>query len=134
MVTERLQVFEADATRDEGWAIAFQKVNYVLHVASPFPPVEPEDPNELIIPAKEGTCRILRFATSSPSVNRVVITSYFSAIGYGHSERSRPFDENDLQILMERIQYTINQRQLHSKKHGSSSEVTPTLRLQAQLP
>lgn len=99
VVTERLKVFEADVTRDEGWAKAFQKVNYVLHVASPFPSVEPEDPNELMIPAKEGTCRVLRFATSSPSVNRVVITSSFSAIGYGHSERSRPFDENDFTNL-----------------------------------
>ena len=94
-ITERLKVFEADVTRDEGWAIAFQGVNYVLHVASPFPLIEPTDPNELIIPAKEGTLRILRFSTSSPSVNRVIITSSFSAIGYGHPERSRPFDEND---------------------------------------
>ena len=94
-VKEKLKVFEADVTEDDGWAEAFQGVDHVLHVASPFPLTEPEDPNDLIVPAREGTLRVLRFATSSPSVNRVVLTSSFAAVGYGHAERSKPFDEND---------------------------------------
>ena len=98
-INKKLKVFEADVTRDEGWAEAFQGVDHVLHVASPFPLTEPEDPNDLIIPAKEGTLRILRFATSFPSVNRVVLTSSFVAVGYGHAERSKPFDENDFTNL-----------------------------------
>jgi nucleoside-diphosphate-sugar epimerase len=98
-INKKLKVFEADVTRDEGWAEAFQGVDHVLHVASPFPLTEPEDPNDLIIPAKEGTLRILRFATSFPSVNRVVLTSSFAAVGYGHAERSKPFDENDFTNL-----------------------------------
>lgn len=98
-IKKNLKVFEADVTGDEGWAEAFQGVDHVLHVASPFPLTEPEDPNDLIIPAKEGTLRILRFATSFPSVNRVVLTSSFAAVGYGHAERSKPFDENDFTNL-----------------------------------
>jgi len=98
-INKKLKVFEADVTRDEGWAEAFQGVDHVLHVASPFPLTEPEDPNDLIIPAKEGTLCILRFATSFPSVNRVVLTSSFAAVGYGHAERSKPFDENDFTNL-----------------------------------
>jgi len=94
-IKERLKVFEADVTKDDGWAEAFQGVDHVLHVASPFPLTEPEDPNDLIIPAREGTLRVLRFATSSPSVNRVVLTSSFAAVAYGHGERSKPFDEED---------------------------------------
>lgn len=94
-IEEKLKVFKADVTRDDGWAEAFQGVDHVLHVASPFPFTEPEDPNDLIIPAKEGTLRILRFATSFPSVHHVVVTSSYAAVAYGHGERSEPFDEND---------------------------------------
>lgn len=94
-IDKKLKVFQADVTNDEGWAEAFQGVDHVLHVASPFPLGEPKDPNELIVPAREGTLRILKFATSFPSVNHVVITSSFAAVGYGYPDRTKPFDEDD---------------------------------------
>jgi dihydroflavonol-4-reductase len=49
-------------------------VSYVFHVASPIPPHIPADENELIIPAREGTLRILRLAKDL-NVKRVIITS-----------------------------------------------------------
>jgi dihydroflavonol-4-reductase len=60
--TERLRVFAADLRRDDGWQEAADKCDYVLHVASPFPPVQPRDPDELIVPARDGTLRVLRSA------------------------------------------------------------------------
>src|ERR1700692_3904164 len=57
---DRLQVFAADLTEDQGWAEAIDGCDYVLHVASPFPPAQPKDPDELIIPARDGTLRVLR--------------------------------------------------------------------------
>ena len=39
-----------------GWAEAVDGCDYVLHVASPFPPAQPKDPDELIVPAREGRC------------------------------------------------------------------------------
>ena len=57
---DRLTVLAADLTRDEGWPEAVEGCDYVLHVASPFPPKQPKDPDELIVPAREGTLRVLR--------------------------------------------------------------------------
>ncbi len=66
-------------------------IDYVLHVASPFPPAQPKDENELIVPARDGALRVLRAARDA-GVKRVVMTSSFAAIGYGHAADG-PFDE-----------------------------------------
>ena len=42
----------------------------------------------------EGALRVLRAARDA-GVKRVVLTSSFAAIGYGHPPRSTPFNEND---------------------------------------
>ena len=56
---EHLSVVAADLRSDDGWERAVSGCDYVLHVASPFPPVQPKDPDELIVPAREGTLRVL---------------------------------------------------------------------------
>lgn len=48
----------------------------------------------MIIPARDGTLRVLRAARDA-GVKRVVVTSSLGAIGYGHSPRQKPFDETD---------------------------------------
>jgi dihydroflavonol-4-reductase len=53
----------------------------VHHVASPIPYVMPEDPDDLIVPAREGALRVLRAARDA-GARRVVLTSSFAAIGY----------------------------------------------------
>ncbi len=90
----RLQFVAADLTADAGWAEAVAGCTYVLHVASPFPLGVPQDENELIVPAREGALRVLR-AAQAANVRRVVLTSSFAAIGYGHSGASHAFTEND---------------------------------------
>lgn len=91
---ERLAFFAADLERDAGWADAVADCDYVLHVASPFPPAVPKDENELIVPAREGALRVLRAARDG-RVRRVVLTSSYAAIGYGTQGRSTPFTEED---------------------------------------
>src|SRR5581483_7620205 len=56
---DRLAVLAADLMSDEGWPEAVDGCDYILHVASPFPPKQPRDPDELIRPAREGTLRVL---------------------------------------------------------------------------
>lgn len=92
--TENLTFLAADLTGDAGWAEAARGCNNVLHVASPLPFHVPKDENELIVPAREGTLRVLRAARDA-GVRRVVLTSSFAAIGYGHPGRNTPFDEAD---------------------------------------
>jgi nucleoside-diphosphate-sugar epimerase len=89
---DRLSFFAADLQNDAGWAAAVADCDYVLHVASPFPPSVPKHEDELIVPAREGALRVLR-ASRDARVKRVVLTSSFAAIGYGHPPQSAPFDE-----------------------------------------
>src|SRR6478752_5326111 len=76
---DRLSVLGADLRFDEGWAEAVAGCDYVLHVASPFPAAQPKDPDELIVPAREGSLRVLRAALDA-GVKRVVLTSSAVAI------------------------------------------------------
>ena len=86
----------ADLTSDDGWPDACKDCTYVLHVASPLPHSVPKDPEaELIRPAKEGTLRVLKAAKNAGSVKRVVLTSSFAAIGYGHGDHQTSFTEQD---------------------------------------
>lgn len=89
-----VEVVAADLTSDAGWADAVAGCHQVLHVASPFPMGGPKDPDELIVPAREGTLRLLR-AAADAGARRVVLTSSFAAIGYGHGPMGRPFTEAD---------------------------------------
>lgn len=89
---DALEFLAADLESDKGWAEAVAGCDYVLHVASPFPATVPRHEDELIRPAREGALRVLRAARDA-GVKRVVMTSSFAAIGYGHPEQNRPFDE-----------------------------------------
>ena len=91
---DRLSFFAADLEQDAGWQPAAAGCDYVLHVASPFPPNIPKDENELIVPAREGALRVLR-ASRDAGVKRVVLTSSFAAIGYGHPPQDAPFNETN---------------------------------------
>jgi nucleoside-diphosphate-sugar epimerase len=91
---DRLLFVAADLEKDAGWSDAVAGCDYVLHVASPLPLLVPKDENELIVPAREGTLRVLRAARDA-GVKRVVLTSSFGAIGYGQAPRKAPFTEAD---------------------------------------
>jgi nucleoside-diphosphate-sugar epimerase len=90
---EKIAVLAADLTSDEGWEEAAAGCDYVLHVASPFPPVQPKDPEELIVPAREGTRRVLRAALAA-GVKRTVVTSSVAAIA-GGAKTPGPLTEED---------------------------------------
>jgi nucleoside-diphosphate-sugar epimerase len=91
---DRLSFVAADLDADAGWAEAVAGCDFVLHVASPFPPSTPKHEDELIVPAREGTLRVLR-ASRKAGVERVVLTSSFAAIGYGHEAQKTPFNETN---------------------------------------
>ena len=110
---DALTFIAADLSADAGWAEAVQGCRFVLHVASPFPGNAPKHEDELIVPAREGTLRVLRAARDA-GVERVVVTSSFVAIGYGQKPRTAPFDERDWTDL--RIQLESNQKVTHNKR------------------
>jgi nucleoside-diphosphate-sugar epimerase len=77
-----LTVLAADLTSDAGWPEAVAGCAYVLHVASPFPPSQPRDPDELIVPARDGALRVLRAALDA-GAQRMVLTSSVAAVRNG---------------------------------------------------
>ncbi len=74
----RLSVYPANLTSDDGWDAAAEGAEYVLHVASPLGVPPPKDPNDLIIPARDGALRALRAAIKA-GAKRVVMTSSVAA-------------------------------------------------------
>ena len=91
---DRLSFIAAELENDEGWPEAIAGCDYVLHVASPFPNTVPKHDDELIVPAREGALRMLRAARDA-RVKRMVLTSSFAAIGYGHKAQGTPFNETN---------------------------------------
>jgi nucleoside-diphosphate-sugar epimerase len=91
---DRLSFLAADLEKDAGWPEAVAGCEFVLHVASPFPPSIPKHEDELIVPAREGTLRVLR-ASRDAGVKRVVVTSSFAAIGYGNDSQKTTYDETN---------------------------------------
>ena len=89
-----IEFVAADLNSDAGWADAVAGADYVLHVASPVPAVDPKSDDELVRPARDGTLRILK-ASRDAGVKRVVMTSSISAIAYGRGVREEPFTEAD---------------------------------------
>jgi nucleoside-diphosphate-sugar epimerase len=92
---ERLSIVAADLNADDGWEDAVAGCDYVLHVASPFPPAQPKDPDELIVPARDGALRVLS-ASLDAGVRRVVMTSSVAAVRHGRAMSAEaPYDEED---------------------------------------
>ncbi|MBV2356684.1 aldehyde reductase [Streptomyces sp. J2-1] len=91
---EALSWAVADLTSDDGWGEAAAGAEYVLHIASPLPAAQPENEDDVIVPARDGALRVLRAARDA-GVRRTVLTSSFAAVGYGHPDNGRVFTEED---------------------------------------
>ena len=91
---DNIEFIEADLMKDDNWAKAVRNCKFVLHIASPLPVREPKNANELILPAREGTLRVLK-AAGNAGVKRVVMTSSIAAIGSGMSPENHIFTEDD---------------------------------------
>ena len=91
---DRLRFFAADLEHDAGWAEAIVGCSHVAHIASPFPLGVPSHPDELIVPAREGALRALRFARAA-GVKRFVLTSSMAAVAYGHGKARDLYNEAD---------------------------------------
>jgi dihydroflavonol-4-reductase len=91
-----LSFAEADIQNENVWMQLTQGMDYVQHIASPFPQKLPKQEDDLIIPARNGNLNILKAAAAN-GVKRVVITSSSSAIIYGKTktQNNGTFDEKD---------------------------------------
>ena len=95
---DALTFVEADLTSDAGWNAAVKGCDFVLHVASPVQTGKVRDENDVLTPAREGTLRVLRAAREA-GVQRVVLTSAFHAVGFGHPHTDHVFTEDDWSVI-----------------------------------
>ncbi|MBJ7338540.1 aldehyde reductase [Mycolicibacterium sp.] len=93
-IADDIEFAVADLTADSGWSAAVVGCDAVLHVASPFPARQPQDEDDVIVPAREGTSRVLRAATDA-GIRRIVMTSSFAAVGYSPKPSGAAYDESD---------------------------------------
>lgn len=93
-----LEFVAADLLSDTGWPAAVAGVDRVLHVASPVQPGHVENEDDLIVPAREGTLRVLR-AAHAAGISRVVLTSAFHAVSWGWPHDDHVFTEADWTVL-----------------------------------
>ncbi len=92
---DRLHFVQVDLTSDEGWDEALRGVDFVQHLASPFPMAQPKDRFALVPEAREGTLRVLN-AAAREEVDRVVVTSSVAAMMYRPRRPDRfPIREGD---------------------------------------
>lgn len=85
---DRLSFAEADLKDLQIWNTLAKGMDYIQHIASPFPRNLPKSDAELVEPAKNGTLAILEAANNN-DVKRVVITSSSGAITYGKPKGKR---------------------------------------------
>ena len=78
-----IEFIETTLDNDHNWDEAVKNCDAILHVASPFPRKHIENENDLILPAKGGTSRVLN-AAKNAGIKRIVITSSNAAVSYGH--------------------------------------------------
>ncbi len=96
---EGLEFAQAELTSEAGWSRAVDGCQVVLHVASPLPMAPPKDPDDLIVPARDGALHVLK-AAAAARVRRVVMTSSTAAVVYGHArDGSKTYDESTWSTL-----------------------------------
>ncbi len=111
----RLSLVAADLTRDAGWDASVAGCDYVIHTAAPVGVNAPRDPNDLIVPTRDGALRVLRAACGA-GVKRVVLTSAVEACRPplsspdGTSDESRWTDTNDPKLGPYRLAKTLAER------------------------
>jgi dihydroflavonol-4-reductase len=99
----RLSFVAADLGGDEGWDRAVDGCSWILHIASPVPRLAPKHPNEVIVPARDGTLRVLK-AAAKAGTKRVVMTSSIASVLSGHKrDGTETYDEDDWTTLSSEV-------------------------------
>jgi dihydroflavonol-4-reductase len=103
--------------------------DYVLHVASPLGVADPKDPDELIVPAREGAKRAVGAAIKA-GVKRVVLTSSVAATNKGAvagdwvSDETVWTDPDAPKVSVYAQSKTLAERATWDLIHGSATDTT----------
>lgn len=90
----RLSFATLNLEHDDGWDSALTGANALVHTASPFPLVQPNNESDVIRPAVDGTLRALS-AAKRTGVSRIVLTSSVLAVLLAKPNGKARLDESD---------------------------------------
>ncbi|MCB1692967.1 MAG: aldehyde reductase [Pseudomonadales bacterium] len=88
-----IEFVTADLMDADSWREAVTGCDGVYHVASPVPVIQPKNPDEVIVPAREGTLNLLGAAREA-GIQRVVLTSSTASV-FSNSRESGVFTGSD---------------------------------------
>ncbi len=91
---KNLELVEADLLQPDTWDQAVRGCDYVIHVASPFPTVDPKNEDEVIQPAVVGTMAVMK-ACARHKVKHVVLTSSIASVQSLGSSAKPVYTEED---------------------------------------
>lgn len=91
---ERLALFEAELLTEGDFDSACDGASCVMHTASPYALTVKDPQKDLVEPAVQGTLNVLRAASKSKSVKRVVLTSSVAAMTDEPDVRTRLNEES----------------------------------------
>lgn len=109
-----LELVAATLDEEKGWKEAVNGASYVLHVASPVPIEQPEDPQEIIGPAVSGVENLVKAALAEPSMKRIIFTSSIAAVYAGYKQAKSDFSSADWSVLEHSVPYS--QSKHHAEK------------------
>ncbi len=106
-----LELVEADLLNPESWIPAVRGCNYVIHTASPVPWMlqNPNNEDDVIKPAVEGTLSVLRACQEVGNVRRVVVTSSVATVNSPTDSRSPGHlytDKDWIDLTVEEVVYS----------------------------
>lgn len=82
-----LELVQADLLDPlEKWVAIVSGCDYVLHIASPLPAEEANDPNMIIQPAVAGTKNVYNACLEAKSVKRLVVTGSTRSVNEGYTQ------------------------------------------------
>lgn len=135
---DSLSFFMADLMNDAGWDDAVEGCDHVLHIAAPVGVHAPRDPDELLVPTREGALRVLRAACRA-QVRRVVMTSAVEACRPPMTsldsivDESRWTDTDDVKIGPYRLAKTLAEKSAWNFMARQSGPTTLTTILPAAV-
>lgn len=89
-----LTLQEADLNDENVWDKIIEGCDYVIHSASPFPLINPKNPEEIIEPVVKGVRSIMN-ACIKHKIKKIVYTSSLLTVFGGLNKRSKIYNEND---------------------------------------
>lgn len=84
----------ADLNDELVWDKIIDGCDYVIHTASPFPLINPKNPEEIIEPVVKGV-RLIMTACIKHKIKKIIYTSSLLTVFGGLNKKSKIYNEND---------------------------------------